>query len=426
MIDWRSNLNNFSDRVVSKLKHYFPERQILLKEENKIRCLHVTTLHQVFLLSLLCFGIFWTIGVTFGFLQQTVESDIKENVIASKEAQVEDLKKNYQSAFVRLDEIESLFSGITCEISDIQDSLLIMSEHVNANEKHASMPRLNHNQSHCTDHQNAQNPLYIANDIVSKEPLSPTNSPIALNSDSASKGGDPDAEQLRLRAAQLSNELSKLKASHNAFLQNSVTITEKRIDQLQKTLSSVGLSKVIYGQGGPYIPLASKNNWSIKNGFDPIALFNNHADRYDRLNKTLQELPLASPLVDYDLTSSFGARNDPINAMTGVHEGIDMGAPIGTKVSSTGEGLVIWAGWKERYGNLIEIEHSSGVQTRYAHLAKVNVKVGDHVHRGQLIGTVGDTGRTTGPHLHYEVRIDEMAVNPMRFITVGENVLKTE
>jgi murein DD-endopeptidase MepM/ murein hydrolase activator NlpD len=112
--------------------------------------------------------------------------------------------------------------------------------------------------------------------------------------------------------------------------------------------------------------------------------------------------------------------------MTGIHEGLDLGAPIGTPVEATGDGQVVWAGWRDRYGNLVEIDHGNGVHTRYGHLSKVMVSVGARINRGAVIGLVGETGRTTGPHLHYEVRMGDQATNPMKFIAAGQHVLKTQ
>jgi murein DD-endopeptidase MepM/ murein hydrolase activator NlpD len=156
----------------------------------------------------------------------------------------------------------------------------------------------------------------------------------------------------------------------------------------------------------------------------PVTLFNSHADRLDNLTAAIKTLPLGEPLTDYEVTSPFGVRNDPINTMSGIHEGVDLGAATGTPVMATGDGQVVWASWRDRYGILVEIEHEMGIRTRYAHLSKTLVTVGQRVSRGTPIGLVGETGRTTGPHLHYEVRMGEQATNPMKFIMAGQNVFK--
>jgi murein DD-endopeptidase MepM/ murein hydrolase activator NlpD len=157
-----------------------------------------------------------------------------------------------------------------------------------------------------------------------------------------------------------------------------------------------------------------------------VALFNNRAERLDTLSMLLRGLPLGEPLADYEITSPFGPRRDPINGQTGFHEGVDLGAPVGTPVVATGDGQVDWAGWRDRYGQLVEVDHGWGLRTRYAHLSKIMVHAGERVRRGTPVGLLGETGRTTGPHLHYEVRVNEQPTNPMKFITAGHDVLNDQ
>jgi murein DD-endopeptidase MepM/ murein hydrolase activator NlpD len=108
-------------------------------------------------------------------------------------------------------------------------------------------------------------------------------------------------------------------------------------------------------------------------------------------------------------------RTDPINGIVRHHEGIDLPAFAGSPVMATGSGIVRIAGWVRGYGNLVEIQHSNGVSTRYGHLSRLDVFPSEHVTPGQVIGEVGSTGHSTGPHLHYEVRVAGVAVDPLRF-----------
>ena len=109
---------------------------------------------------------------------------------------------------------------------------------------------------------------------------------------------------------------------------------------------------------------------------------------------------------------------------TSHHSGVDLVAPLGTAIRATGPGQVLFAGERKRYGRVVEIDHGHGITTRYAHLGKVLVESGQRIDRGQKIGTLGNSGRSTGPHLHYEVRSGERDLNPMKFLDAGTQALE--
>jgi len=135
----------------------------------------------------------------------------------------------------------------------------------------------------------------------------------------------------------------------------------------------------------------------------------------------LVSVPSQKPVRDFRYTSGFGVRGNPFGGGGEMHPGLDMAAPIGTPVYATADGYV---GRAERtyggYGNLVQLEHGKGIETRYGHLSQILVHSGQHVHRGDLIALMGSTGRSTGSHLHYEVRIDGRAVNPMPFLQTAD------
>lgn len=137
----------------------------------------------------------------------------------------------------------------------------------------------------------------------------------------------------------------------------------------------------------------------------------------NRYRIAVEKMPLAMPVQSsFRYSSTFGRR------WGRMHEGIDLAAPVGTAIHATGDGVVTFAGWQRGYGNLIKIKHELGTETRYGHLSKIRVKVGQKVSRGSRIGDMGNTGRSTGPHLHYEVRVNGRAVDPMSFIKAAQNV----
>nr|WP_298100344.1 M23 family metallopeptidase [uncultured Shinella sp.] len=169
------------------------------------------------------------------------------------------------------------------------------------------------------------------------------------------------------------------------------------------------------GIGGPFVEPETFN--------DPFEASINDLDvaleRLDSARRTARKLPFGNPSPGSGITSRFGNRTDPFLGRLALHAGIDFRVSTGTEIHSTGAGTVVVAGRNGGYGNMVEIDHGNGLTTRYAHLSRVLVKVGDHVEAADAVGLSGTTGRSTGPHLHYEVRRDGKAVDPMRFLTAG-------
>jgi len=136
----------------------------------------------------------------------------------------------------------------------------------------------------------------------------------------------------------------------------------------------------------------------------------------------LQTLPTGLPVRgDYRISSGFGIRNDPFTGGLAMHEGLDFTANTGTQVIATAKGTVTRSGWDFGYGNVIEVQHAEGFSTRYAHMSKRIAQVGDSVERGTVLGEVGSTGRSTGPHLHYEVFIRDRVINPAQVLPLGSS-----
>ena len=131
-------------------------------------------------------------------------------------------------------------------------------------------------------------------------------------------------------------------------------------------------------------------------------------------------IPSVHPVDQLNFTSNFGIRSDPFQHSARMHAGVDIPGATGTPIYATADGTIARAERAGGYGNLVEVDHGKGIATRYGHLSRILVAPGSHVVRGQMIALMGSTGRSTGPHLHYEVRIDGHAVNPSPFLTTGE------
>ncbi len=137
-------------------------------------------------------------------------------------------------------------------------------------------------------------------------------------------------------------------------------------------------------------------------------------------------IPSVHPVESLSFTSNFGVRSDPFTHSARMHAGVDIPGPVGTPVYATADGIVSEAERRGGYGNLVEINHGKGIETRYGHLSRILVTANQRVKRGQLIALMGSTGRSTGSHLHYEVRIDGKAVNPAPFLTSTDYLLAAQ
>jgi len=189
-------------------------------------------------------------------------------------------------------------------------------------------------------------------------------------------------------------------------------VTAAELKRLGITPARVGGNSAI---GGPF---ESVGNPSFKALFDSWK-------KLDQLQDGVIAVPSDKPVkMNVEFTSGFGVRSDPFRASAAMHPGIDLAGSYGTPIYATADGTVLRAGWNSGgYGNLVEVDHGRGITTRYGHLSGITVAAGQHVTRGQQIGRMGSTGRSTGNHLHYEVRIDGRAVNPIPFMKSTDYVL---
>jgi len=190
---------------------------------------------------------------------------------------------------------------------------------------------------------------------------------------------------------------------------------------VEDLLAEVGSGET--GQGGPFIPAEEMLSSDVAYELQvSVALLDNRLDRWDALQRLTDALPLRQPLKDYQVTSHFGYRRDPVNGRRSFHNGIDLASKYKTPLTAGGAGVVMFAGWRGGYGRVVEIDHGFGITSRYAHLSKLKVEVGDTVRAGQIIGLMGSSGRATGTHVHYEILHRDVNYDPMNFFRAGRHV----
>jgi murein DD-endopeptidase MepM/ murein hydrolase activator NlpD len=204
---------------------------------------------------------------------------------------------------------------------------------------------------------------------------------------------------------------------------------EDRYDQRSRNIRSVladlGVDPVktasAAGVGGPFVPASPRASAdAFDKGIYRVAVARAQNERYSRI---LATVPVKKPVFgEIDMSSPFGARMDPFLRGPAIHTGLDMRGDPGDPVRATAAGRVETAGWNGGYGKMVEIDHGNQFSTRYGHLSEIDVKVGQNVKAGDIIGKIGSTGRSTGPHLHYETRVNDEAVNPQKFLRAGDRL----
>jgi murein DD-endopeptidase MepM/ murein hydrolase activator NlpD len=237
----------------------------------------------------------------------------------------------------------------------------------------------------------------------------------------------------------LEERIASLRQENKEFVETIKQITEGKISELEKAISLTGLDREALKdrfaseqeelagteedldgpKGGPYVPYRSSD---LLSGEKQELMKN--VEEMMQLHGIIERMPLAKPIRTNKVSSGFGRRIDPFTHRLAQHLGIDFSGPVGSKVYATADGKVTYTGYRGAYGNLVEIEHGLGISTRYGHLSRILVEEGDDITEGELIAIQGSTGRSTGNHLHYEVRYNNRALNPLKFLAAGQHVSK--
>jgi murein DD-endopeptidase MepM/ murein hydrolase activator NlpD len=217
-------------------------------------------------------------------------------------------------------------------------------------------------------------------------------------------------QSLRLSNEWLKNRVAVLQEEKAALLDSAVADLNEKSRIIESILSSVGIDIEIQvsneNSGGPF------TSSSISSG-DELML------RTERYLDTIQNVPLGAPVPGV-LTSKFGRRIDPINGKSAYHHGVDIRGRMGSDVKATAGGTVVTQNYDKNNGRHVVLDHGNGFKTKYAHLKKSLVRKGNTVERGQVIGLVGSSGRSTGPHVHYEIQYADKIVNPTRFVRIAK------
>jgi murein DD-endopeptidase MepM/ murein hydrolase activator NlpD len=221
--------------------------------------------------------------------------------------------------------------------------------------------------------------------------------------------------------------LAEIEARQLAFVERLTRFADARARRAEAAMRKLNLDPRVLsrqaqqGMGGPFEALAGAGKGELDPRFERLGL---SLARMAVLERALDGIPQVVPATVENITSGFGYRRDPFNGRAAMHAGIDFKGAVGSPIFAAAEGRVTFAGWKGGYGKAVEVTHPNGLVTRYAHLSRIDVKPGQKVAAGATLGGLGSTGRSTGPHLHFEVRINNRAVNPRPLLETAPDVLK--
>jgi murein DD-endopeptidase MepM/ murein hydrolase activator NlpD len=224
-------------------------------------------------------------------------------------------------------------------------------------------------------------------------------------------------------------ELARHEARQLAFVERLTRFADRRAAQAERMIARLGLNPAAMlaaaddrsAQGGPFLALATSADGSLDPRFRRLGV---SLMRMNVLERGLAGIPQVLPASLDFISSGFGYRSDPFTGAGAFHAGLDFRGPIGAPIYAAAKGIVSFAGIRQGYGNCVEIDHGNGLTTRYAHMSRLGARVGQQVDAGNVIGAIGSTGRSTGPHLHFEVRIHDRPVNPRPFLEAAPNVFE--
>ena len=385
------------------LRLLFPEREVVLRTGSRRRRLAISTRFQAAVAVITAGAATWHAVVTHKWLDGVA-------TITDQDHEIVELQVDRESALASMVYFDGRFRGlasrIDAEIEEIERDLALLASH----------------------------------DTMTSKPIADYTT--TSNDARARPVAGPLGQALYEKLARLENSLVELQTGHSAMLKRSAESASAQLARLDLALETIGIDtdemiaedlelcgadveaptvEANEGLGRTRLFLASSTSAPFERRAEDL---HSTMRRWNDVTAAMSKLPLGAPLVDRRMTSSFGRRLDPFHRRQAVHAGIDYVSSQNAPVLATGGGVVTYAARNGRYGNLVEIDHGEGFVTRYAHLADIAVTVGDEVERGTRVGRVGSTGRSTAPHLHYELRIGGQPSDPRNYIEVGKNVFK--
>lgn len=434
-------------KIHSVLERYFPERRVFLKSDTDTRFIRLKPATQLIAFTGSAALVAWAIIATAILLMDSIGSgNFREQAKRDQstyQARLSDLSAQRNGRAEEAVAAQERFNAALKQISVMQSELLSSETHRRELETGIEVIQSTLRET-MKQREMARTKLAAiegsgADGGAAVAQLSGSSAPISLLADALARTAAErdqvviDAQDALVQAEDLNQELAIMRDQNDAIFRQLEEAMAVSVAPLDKMFRSAGMPtdrmletvrRGYSGQGGPLMPLSFSTRGEEQSA-DTLRA-NRLLNQMDRLNLyriAAQKAPFANPVKNaFRFTSQFGFRRDPKTGGRRMHSGVDFAAGTGTPLYATADGVVSHAGWASGYGRLVKVQHEFGIETRYAHMSKMRVKVGQRVSRGQHIGDMGASGRVTGVHLHYEVRIGGKAVNPMIFIKAANDV----
>ena len=430
-------------KIHAILEKHFPERRVFLKSDNDTRFIRLRPGTQLVALAGSSLLVAWAIIATAVILMDSIGSgNFREQAKRDQrtyQARLNDLSSQRDARAEEALAAQQRFNAALTQISMMQSELL--SSETRRRELETGIDVIQSTlRDTMHDRETARDQVaQLQSDSGGSVQVAASTAPMGFLADALARTAKErdqvvlDAQDALLAADELNQKIAVMQEQNDAIfrqLEEAMTVSVAPLDRMFRA-AGMPTDRILEtvrrgysGQGGPLTPLSFTTR-----GEQPTAdtlRANRLLNQMDRLNLyrlAASKAPFANPVKNaFRFTSKFGFRRDPKTGGRRMHNGVDFAAGNGTPLYATADGVVIHAGWGSGYGRLVKIQHEFGIETRYAHMSKMRVKVGQRVSRGDRIGDMGASGRVTGVHLHYEVRVGGKPVNPMIYIKAANDV----
>ncbi|MEL6977458.1 MAG: DUF5930 domain-containing protein [Pseudomonadota bacterium] len=437
----------------SILERLFPEREIYVRSNGSVRYITLGQRVQILTAAAIVGLVGWAGYASMRALASTTQSAHQDEAMLeireAYEARVQRLQDRYQRLQAELNESERRFDDVIQQISSKHGQLtnetefeLALEGRLEASRRRLREVTAQRDETLTRLEEMRLSALEMERNLIEAQRAAEQRRDslddfVATLDETV---GERDEARTTVRALTrdvdvMTRKIEEIKTHQKQVMAQLSEATEASIGELERILKRAGvdvdglvkeIERTYSGEGGPFIPIL----YRVPTASADLPINENTVaealDRLQRINSlkiALERLPFAKPIrASYRFTSGFGPRRHPITKRWTAHHGVDMAAPRGTPVHSPVDGVVTYAAMQRGYGNVVKIRHALGYETVYAHLDKIHVTKGETVERGHRVGDVGSTGRSTGNHLHYEIRRYRKPLNPVPYFKAGDHV----